>query len=104
MSPQQAAASRSPATSAAGLLDQSALTDLAQRLVEAAKVDTEISDVQRLGFLLDSVGASQSTNALAAWLAEQHGYRRTVLAVCPKRNLRASSSTVGCVLICLPFS
>ena len=31
-------------------------------------------------------------------------YLRTVAAVCPQRNLRASSSTVGCVLICLPFS
>ena len=37
MSPQQAAVSSSSATSGAGLLDQSALTDLAQRLVEAAK-------------------------------------------------------------------
>ena len=37
MSPQQAAVSRSSANPAAGLLDQSALTDLAQRLVEAAK-------------------------------------------------------------------
>ena len=37
MSPQQAAVSRSSANSAAGLLDQSALTDLAQRLVEAAR-------------------------------------------------------------------
>jgi PmbA protein len=37
VSPQQAAVSRSPATSAAGLLDQSALTDLAQRLVDAAR-------------------------------------------------------------------
>ncbi len=37
MSSQQAAISRSSANPAAGLLDQSALTDLAQRLVEAAK-------------------------------------------------------------------
>jgi PmbA protein len=37
VSPQQAAVSRSPANPGAGLLDQSALTDLAQRLVEAAK-------------------------------------------------------------------
>jgi PmbA protein len=37
VSPQQAAVSRSSANSAAALLDQSALTDLAQRLVEAAK-------------------------------------------------------------------
>jgi PmbA protein len=37
VSPQQAAVSRSSATSAAGLLDQSALTDLAQRLVDAAR-------------------------------------------------------------------
>jgi len=37
VSPQQAAVSRSSANPAAGLLDQSALTDLAQRLVEAAK-------------------------------------------------------------------
>jgi PmbA protein len=37
VSSQQAAVSRSLANSAAGLLDQSALTDLAQRLVEAAR-------------------------------------------------------------------
>ena len=37
MSPQQAAVSRISANSAAALLDQSALTDLAQRLVEAAR-------------------------------------------------------------------
>ncbi len=37
VSPQQAAIAPSSANSAAGLLDQSALTDLAQRLVEAAR-------------------------------------------------------------------
>jgi PmbA protein len=37
VSPQQAAVSSSSANPAAGLLDQSALTDLAQRLVEAAR-------------------------------------------------------------------
>lgn len=60
-----------------------------ERLVEAAKVDTEISDVQRLGFLLDSVGASQSTNALAAWLAEQHP---RLVALRPDRPARATPS------------
>ena len=58
-----------------------------ERLVEAAKVDTEISDVQRLGFLLDSVGASQSTNALATWLAERHP---RVVALRPDRPVRAT--------------
>lgn len=53
------------------------LSELAERLdpellVAAAKVDVELSHVQRLGFLLDRVGAAQSANALAAWLAEQH--------------------------------
>jgi predicted transcriptional regulator of viral defense system len=55
-----------------------------ERLVDAAK-DVEISDVQRLGFLLDSVGAGKSTNALAAWLAEQHP---RLVALRPDRRAR----------------
>jgi len=43
-----------------------------ERLVAAAKVDMELSQVQRLGFLLDRVGAVESANALAAWVGERH--------------------------------
>jgi hypothetical protein len=58
-----------------------------QQLVEAAKVVVEISDVQRLGFLLDRVGAGESANALAAWLA---GQRPRVVALRPDRPARAT--------------
>ncbi len=42
-----------------------------QRLVEVAKVEGERSNVQRLGHILDRVGAGELGAALAAWVAEQ---------------------------------
>jgi predicted transcriptional regulator of viral defense system len=50
------------------------LGDLAERidpkkLVQAAKRDVELSVVQRLGYLLDLVGAQKKTEPLARWVA-----------------------------------
>jgi predicted transcriptional regulator of viral defense system len=42
-----------------------------QRLVEAAKLDGEIANIQRLGHILDQVGANELGAPLAAWIAEQ---------------------------------
>lgn len=42
-----------------------------QRLVEVAKLEGELSNAQRLGHLLDQVGAGELGAALAAWVAEQ---------------------------------
>lgn len=42
------------------------------RLRAAAKVGVDLPHVQRLGFLLDRVGAAESAHALAAWVAERH--------------------------------
>jgi predicted transcriptional regulator of viral defense system len=39
------------------------------RLVDAAKVDVELSVVQRTGYLLDLVGAQKKAEPLARWLA-----------------------------------
>ncbi|MBX7114289.1 MAG: type IV toxin-antitoxin system AbiEi family antitoxin [Myxococcaceae bacterium] len=52
------------------------LADLAEkmdghRLVEAAKLDGELSNAQRLGHILDQVGASNIAVPLAAWVAAQ---------------------------------
>ena len=59
VSPQQAAVSRSSANPAAGLLDQSALIDLAQRLVEAAKrAGADASDAVAVR---GSIGANSNT-------------------------------------------
>lgn len=43
-----------------------------QRLVEAAKREGELSNAQRLGHILDQVGAGELGVPLAAWVAEQH--------------------------------
>ena len=63
----------------AGHLDNVAtvLSELAERLdpdrlLAAAKVDVDLPHVQRLGLLLDQVGATESADALAAWVAERH--------------------------------
>ena len=42
-----------------------------QRLVETAKLDGELSNAQRLGHILDRVGAGHLGVALAAWIAER---------------------------------
>lgn len=42
-----------------------------QRLVEVAKVGGEVANGQRLGHLLDQVGARELGAALAAWVAER---------------------------------
>lgn len=43
-----------------------------QGLVEAAKREGELSNAQRLGHILDQVGAGELGVPLAAWVAEQH--------------------------------
>jgi predicted transcriptional regulator of viral defense system len=40
----------------------------AKRLLDAAKVEVELSVVQRTGYLLDRVGARKKTEALSRWL------------------------------------
>ncbi|MGQ0504072.1 MAG: type IV toxin-antitoxin system AbiEi family antitoxin domain-containing protein [Myxococcaceae bacterium] len=40
-----------------------------QRLVDAAQADIEFSNIQRLGFLLDRVGATDVAEPLARWLS-----------------------------------
>lgn len=64
---------------ASGHLDNVAtvLSELADRLnpeclVRAAKADVALPYAQRLGFLLDRVGAPEPADALAAWVAERH--------------------------------
>ncbi len=42
-----------------------------QRLVETAKLDGELSNAQRLGHILDRVGAGHLGVALAAWIADR---------------------------------
>lgn len=42
-----------------------------QRLVEVAKLEGELSSAQRLGHILDQVGAGKLVVALAAWIADQ---------------------------------
>lgn len=43
----------------------------ADRLVEAARADIELSCAQRVGFLLDRVGEARRGDALARWVREQ---------------------------------
>lgn len=43
-----------------------------QRLVEVAKLDGELANAQRLGHILDQVGAGELGAALAAWVASLH--------------------------------
>jgi predicted transcriptional regulator of viral defense system len=48
------------------------------RLVEAAQVDVELSCVQRLGFLLDLVGATHLATPLARWLATRSSHHTSL--------------------------
>lgn len=55
------------------------LSELAEKLdarllAEAAKLDVERSHVQRLGYLLDLLGAARLADPLAEWLASQRPY------------------------------
>ncbi len=72
-------------THAAGGIDNVAtvLGELAERidkqkLVEAARLEGELAYAQRLGYLLEAVGAQKRTSALAAWIREK-GPRTTPL-------------------------
>jgi predicted transcriptional regulator of viral defense system len=65
-----------------------------RRLLKAAQSDFELSCAQRLGFLLDLIGAGEQTDALAQWIANQHPQyvslradRGTTIAE-PERNER----------------
>ncbi|HVE87152.1 MAG TPA: type IV toxin-antitoxin system AbiEi family antitoxin [Myxococcales bacterium] len=58
------------------------------RLVEAARADVELSHVQRLGHLLDLVGAASIGEPLAAWLEAQ---RPRVIALRPGRALKTAA-------------
>jgi predicted transcriptional regulator of viral defense system len=42
-----------------------------QRLIEAARAEGEVSNAQRLGHVLDRVGATELVAALLSWIAEQ---------------------------------
>jgi len=44
----------------------------AERLAEVAKLEGELSNAQRLGHILDQVGAREVAAAPAAWISEQH--------------------------------
>jgi len=44
----------------------------AQRLADAAKAEGDVPSAQRLGYLLDLVGAGEVGSALGAWLEERH--------------------------------
>jgi predicted transcriptional regulator of viral defense system len=66
-------------THAAGGLDNVAtvLEELAERidkqkLAEAARLDGELAYAQRLGHVLEAVGAQKRTSALAAWIRERN--------------------------------
>ncbi|MBI5015335.1 MAG: type IV toxin-antitoxin system AbiEi family antitoxin [Deltaproteobacteria bacterium] len=80
--------------SAAGFLDNISvvLRDLAERidaqaLLAAAREETELAPVQRLGFLLDLVADAKLTEPLATWLRDQR----------PRSApLRAGQSSSGC--------
>ncbi len=72
-------------THAAGGIDNVAtvLGELAERidkqkLVVAARLEGELAYAQRLGYLLEAVGAQKRTSALAAWIREK-GPRTTPL-------------------------
>lgn len=71
----------------------SVLAELAEKMdpvktVEAAKLDGSLPNVQRLGFLLDLVGAGEVSSALAEWIAER-GHRYVALR--PDRPSDAAS-------------
>ena len=59
----------------------------AERLAEAARSGTEMAAAQRTGLLLDSVGADQTTEALARWVAGRNP--RTI-------RLRAGHNATNC--------
>lgn len=59
-----------------------------RRLVEAAKAERELSCVQRLGYLLEQVGAEDVSAPLAEWLSEQ---RPRPVALRPDRPFEDAS-------------
>ena len=58
-----------------------------ERLVAAAEVGADLPHAQRLGFLLNQVGAAESADALAAWVAER---RPRVVPLRPDRPAAAA--------------
>jgi hypothetical protein len=54
-----------------------------QTLLKLGKMESELSVVQRLGFLLDYVGAHRVATPLAAWLASQEP---SLAALRPEKN------------------
>lgn len=46
-----------------------------ERLLEASRKDVELAHVQRLGHLLDAVGAASAAKPIAAWISEQRPRR-----------------------------
>ena len=59
-----------------------------QRLVEAARVEGQISNAQRLGHVLDQIGATELAGALADWIAER---RPRYVALRVDRSLRRAT-------------
>ncbi len=69
------------------------LSELAERMdpgrtVEAVKIDGSLPNAQRLGYLLDLVGADEASERLAEWIAER---RPRYLALRPDRPSDAAS-------------
>jgi predicted transcriptional regulator of viral defense system len=59
----------------------------AKRLLAVARKDIEIAHVQRLGHLLDAVGAASAAKLIAAWISEQRP-RRVLLRPGSRRPIR----------------
>ena len=80
-------------TKSTGGLDHVAtvLKELSERidpqvLLKVAKTESEFSVVQRLGYLLDHVGASRGRRRWPAWLARQ---KPSLAALRPEKNPKA---------------
>lgn len=57
----------------------------ARRLLAVARKDVEIAHVQRLGHLLDTVGAASAARPMAAWISEQRPRRVLLRPGSPRR-------------------
>ena len=68
------------------------LADLAEkldagRLAEVAKIEGDLPNAQRLGYLLDQVGAEVPASSLATWIAERHP---RYIPLRPDRSVRSA--------------
>jgi len=81
------------------------LSELAEKMdsgrtVEAAKLDGSLPNAQRLGHLLDLVGAGEASERLADWIAER---RPRYLALRPDRpsclDIMLARIMITCIII-----